>query len=152
MRKTLPRFKRSSSRTPPSGYNHFFKNNYLFKQWTDPEGILEYLNFARGYVAECEQRLGHGLVERTLDAAHALMSHGVHHYQGRKSLSLRGEANRERERRSHERTFNDLWRMVPAGPAKSAVELGAERRRALLGLPQESILYFLEKLAGRLMP
>jgi spore cortex formation protein SpoVR/YcgB (stage V sporulation) len=36
--------------------------------------------------------------------------------------------------------------------SKSAVELSAERRRALLGLPQESILYFLEKLAPRLMP
>ena len=25
------------------GHNHFFKNNYLFKQWTDAEGILDYL-------------------------------------------------------------------------------------------------------------
>ena len=35
------------------GHNHFFKNNYLFKQWTDADGILDYLDFARGYIAQC---------------------------------------------------------------------------------------------------
>jgi stage V sporulation protein R len=29
------------------GHNHFFKNNYLFQQWTDANGILDYLEFAR---------------------------------------------------------------------------------------------------------
>ena len=29
------------------GHNHFFKNNYLFKQWTDADGILDYLDFAK---------------------------------------------------------------------------------------------------------
>ncbi len=36
------------------GHNHFFKNNYLFKQWTDATSILDYLAFAKEYVAECE--------------------------------------------------------------------------------------------------
>ena len=31
------------------GHNHFFKNNYLFRQWTDADGILDYLDFAKGY-------------------------------------------------------------------------------------------------------
>ena len=133
------------------GHNHFFKNNYLFKLWTDADGILEYLNFAKGYVAQCEERYGEAAVERTLDAAHALMSHGVHRYPGKKKLDLRQEEQRERERRAHgERNFNDLWRTVPTGPGKTRTELSAERRRALLGLPQENILYFLEKSAPRL--
>ena len=135
------------------GHNHFFKNNYLFRQWTDAEGILEYLNFAKGYVAKCEERYGHALVERTLDAAHALMSHSVHRYPGKKKLNLRQEEERERERRAHdEQVFNDLWRTVPTGPTKSASDISAERRRAFLGLAQENILYFLEKSAPRLMP
>ena len=29
------------------GHNHFFKNNYVFKQWTDADGIQDYLDFAR---------------------------------------------------------------------------------------------------------
>jgi len=133
------------------GHNHFFKNNYLFKLWTDAEGILEYLNFAKHYVAKCEERYGFVPVERTLDAAHALMSHSVHRYPNKKSLNLRQEEERERERRAHgERIFNDLWRTVPTGSSKSQTQLSAERRRGLLGLPQENILYFLEKSAPRL--
>ena len=65
-----------------------------------------------------------GRVERTLDAAHALMSHGVHRYPGKKQLDLGQEEQRERERRAHEeRIFNDLWRTVPAGPQERG-ELG----------------------------
>jgi spore cortex formation protein SpoVR/YcgB (stage V sporulation) len=44
------------------GHNHFFKNNYLFQHWTDPNGILDYLDFAKRYVAECEERHGVGAV------------------------------------------------------------------------------------------
>jgi stage V sporulation protein R len=135
------------------GHNHFFKNNYLFRLWTDADGILDYLNFAKGYVAHCEERHGPAAVERTLDAAHALMSHGVHRYPGKKKLDLRQEEKRERERRAHqERVFNDLWRTVPGTAAKSESDLSIERRHALLGLPQDNILYFLEKSAPRLEP
>src|SRR5258708_23625275 len=76
------------------GHNHFFKNNYVFKQWTDAEGILDYLNFAKGYVTRCEERNGPAAVERTLDAAHALMSCGVDRYPGKKKLDLRLEERR----------------------------------------------------------
>lgn len=135
------------------GHNHFFKNNYLFKQWTDAEGILGYLDFAKSYVAQCEERHGRIAVEQTLDAAHALMSHGVDRYAGKKKLDLRAEERRARDRRAREeRAFNDLWRTVPARPRKNPSQLSAERRRALLGLPQENLLYFLEKSAPRLHP
>jgi stage V sporulation protein R len=135
------------------GHNHFFKNNYLFRQWTDAEGILDYLRFAKAYVAQCEERHGVAAVERILDAAHALMSHGVHRYPGKKQLDLRHEETRERERREQAaRDFNDLWRTVPSRPGKPAGELSTDRRRAMLNLPQENILYFLEKFAPRLAP
>ena len=63
------------------GHNHFFKNNYLFKQWTRADSVLDYLDFAKRYVAKCEERYGVEAVERVLDAAHALMSHGVNRYR-----------------------------------------------------------------------
>ena len=135
------------------GHNHFFKNNYLFKLWTDAEGILDYLDFAKGYVARCEERYGEVAVERTLDAAHALMSHGVHRYAGKNTVDLRQEEKRQQERRAHEeQMYNDLWRTVPVGKAKKAGDIGLEKRRAALGLPQDNILYFLEKTAPRLQP
>src|SRR6476660_9443161 len=135
------------------GHNHFFKNNYLFKQWTDADGILDYLEFAKRYVAHCEERHGRLAVEHTLDAAHALMSHGIDRYPGKKSLDLRAEEKRAGRRRAHEESaFNDLWRTVPAGKVKSGAILDGERRRQMLGLPQQSLLYFLEKTAPRLRP
>ena len=135
------------------GHNHFFKNNYLFKQWTDADGILDYLDFAKSYVAQCEERHGRLAVEQTLDAAHALMSHGIDRYPGKRKLDLRTEEKRAGERRLHEEgAFNDLWRTVPTGPIKSAELLSTERRSKLLGLPQENLLYFLEKAAPRLQP
>jgi spore cortex formation protein SpoVR/YcgB (stage V sporulation) len=135
------------------GHNHFFKNNYLFKQWADAEGILDYLAFAKGYISSCEERYGQVAVERTLDAAHALMSNGVHRHPQKKKLDLRQEQKRQEERRQYEETtFNDLWRTVPGGNGKSATDMTLERRQALLGLPQENILYFLEKSAPNLKP
>ena len=98
------------------GHSHFFKNNYVFKQWTDADGILDYLEFARGFIAKCEDRYGQEEVERVLDAAHALQSHGVHRFPRKRMPDLRSEEKREEERRRHgEQLFNDLWRTVPQG-------------------------------------
>jgi hypothetical protein len=36
------------------GHNSFFKGNYLFRTWTDAGSIIDYLLFARNYIAECE--------------------------------------------------------------------------------------------------
>ncbi len=135
------------------GHNHFFKNNYLFKQWTDADGILDYLEFARDYVLQCEEKYGESAVEATLDAAHALMSHGVHRYPRARATNLRMEEKRERERRQHdEQVFNDLWRTLPGKAATRHDPTALERRRALLQLPAENLLYFLEKSAPRLAP
>jgi len=135
------------------GHNHFFKNNYLFQQWTDADGILDYLSFAKSYIADCEERYGEDAVERLLDAAHALMSHGVHRYPRKRGPDLLSEERRLLERRAHEESvFNDLWRTVPGKTTQTPDKDADERRRALLQLPQENILYFLEKTAPRLAP
>ncbi|HYZ23045.1 MAG TPA: SpoVR family protein [Rhodopila sp.] len=135
------------------GHNHFFKNNYLFQQWTDADGILDYLEFARDYIMQCEERYGEAAVERLLDAAHALMNQAVHKYPRKRATDLRNEEKRERERREHdEKVFNDLWRTVPGKGNARPDPTAEERRRALLQLPQENVLYFLEKTAPRLAP
>ena len=55
------------------GHNSFFKNNYLFKSWTDADSIIDYFVFARNFIAQCEERHGAELVETVLDSCHALM-------------------------------------------------------------------------------
>ncbi|MEN0075703.1 MAG: SpoVR family protein [Paracraurococcus sp.] len=134
------------------GHNHFFKNNRLFREWTDAKGILDYLEFAKGYVQSCEEQHGELAVERVLDSAHALMNYGVHRHR-RRAPDLQSEQKRERERREHdERMFNVLWSTLPEKASQPTTSTEEERRRALLQLPQENILYFLEKSAPRLAP
>ncbi len=135
------------------GHNHFFKNNYVFRQWTDATAILDYLSFAKSYISACEERHGTAAVERLLDAAHALMNHGIHRYPGKQAPDLRSEERREAERRAHdERVYNDLWRTLPDSRRRGRRPTEDDRRRALLRLPEENILYFLEKTAPLLKP
>jgi stage V sporulation protein R len=131
------------------GHNHFFKNNYLFRQWTDAGAILGYLDFAKNYIARCEERHGLAAVESILDSAHALMEQGVFRYRRPPKLSSEKQREGLRERLEYEeRTYNDLWRTIPAPKAKEkGDETASERRerRKSLGLPEENLLYFLEK-------
>jgi spore cortex formation protein SpoVR/YcgB (stage V sporulation) len=63
------------------GHAAFFKNNYLFKQWTRPSSIIAYLNFAKEYISEMSTIHGQKHVERILDSCHALENYGVFHYK-----------------------------------------------------------------------
>ncbi len=135
------------------GHNHFFKNNYLFKEQTDAGGILDYLNFAKTYVARCEERHGIPAVERILDAAHALMDQGVNRYGRRSRPSLAEEQARAEARTAHEESsFSDLWRTLPPGSRdnRKGPQKKVEQAPDVLGLPEENLLYFLEKFSPRL--
>jgi stage V sporulation protein R len=137
------------------GHNHFFKNNYLFKEQTDAGGILDYLNFAKSYIAKCEERYGISAVERILDAGHALMDQGVNRYGRKARPSLSDELARAEARQAHAReNFSDLWRTLPGGARKPGGEAArmAEAQADALGLPEENLLYFLEKFSPKLRP
>ncbi len=138
------------------GHNHFFKNNYLFRQWTDADAILEYLQFAKSYIVKCEERHGTGSVEEILDSAHAIMDHGVFRSRRPAKLSAHKQEERERERWEYEqRTFNDLWRTVPNDTVEvdpGAIEQEMAERKKKLKLPEENLLYFLEKISPVLEP
>jgi spore cortex formation protein SpoVR/YcgB (stage V sporulation) len=139
------------------GHNHFFKNNYLFRQWTDAASILDYLTFAKAYLTKCEERYGVEAVEATLDAAHALMNQGVFRYR-RPPRPSRVAMDEKRKRRSayDEESVNEIWRTLPGGNAKRVSPDGDDEddafARAQLKLPEENILYFLEKHSPGLKP
>ena len=131
------------------GHNSFFRNNYLFKTWTSADAIVDYLLFAKNYVAQCEEKYGIDQVEATLDAAHALMSHGVDRYKHPAKLSIHEEKARQLNRAEYlQSQINELWRTIPKNKEKKI----AQEIIHFPNDPQENLLYFLEKNAPLLEP
>lgn len=131
------------------GHNSFFKNNYLFKIWTNADAIVDYLLFARNYIVECEEKYGTILVEETLDACHALMNYGVDRYRRPSQLSLREEQARQKRREEYlQSQINELWHMIPS----QTKEKSKKEEERFPKEPQENLLYFIEKNAPLLEP
>jgi stage V sporulation protein R len=130
------------------GHNSFFKGNYLFRTWTDAASIIDYMVFARNFIADCEQRHGVEEVEALLDACHALMNQGVDRYKRPYPISLEEETRRQLEREEHlQQQVNDLWRTIP-----QKAELQGELEVRFPEEPEENLLYFIEKNAPLLEP
>jgi len=135
------------------GHNHFFKNNYLFRQWTDAEGILPYLDFAKKYIAKCEDEYGTEEVEEILDAAHALMDQGVFRYNRPPRLSDADRIAKLAARAMHEEvTFNDIWRTLPNVEENEGEKEERQAEVRNIKLPEENLLYFIEKASPTLHP
>ena len=131
------------------GHNSFFKGNYLFQQWTSADAIIDYLLFARNYIASCEERYGEEAVELLLDSCHALMNLGVDRYRRPQKLSLAKEAMRQREREAYQQSqVNELWRTLPQHAQRPDIDKPARFPTE----PEENLLYFIEKHAPLLEP
>jgi stage V sporulation protein R len=131
------------------GHNSFFKGNYLFRMWTDASSIVDYLVYAKGYIAECEERHGLDAVEEVLDACHALMNYGVDRYRRPQKISMVEEEMRRKDREAYlQQQINDLWRTLPRQPGKAE----KKEKRRFPEEPQENLLYFIEKNAPLLEP
>jgi len=132
------------------GHNSFFKGNYLFRAWTDAEAIIDYLVFAKQYIANCEARFGIDEVEKILDSCHALQNFGVDRYKRPHPISMREEKQHQQEREEYlQSQVNDLWRKTI--PQKNRDD-NPEKHNRFPQEPQENILYFIEKHAPVLEP
>lgn len=131
------------------GHNAFFKNNYLFKEWTSAESILDYMVFARDFVLRCEDEFGWEEVESVLDACHSLMDFGVDKYKKPPKLSSqKEEARLRRLAKVKAENYNELLRTLPEGLKKR--QRLSERKAKFPSEPEENILYFIEKNAPKL--
>jgi len=131
------------------GHNSFSKGNYLFRQWTQPDAILDYMLFARNYVADCEERYGFDRVEQTLDALHALRDQGLDKYKRPRKLDTRKERAEQAKRLSEaQETMRqaEYYSLVPQ--ATKAAKTDA----VFPASPEENLLYFIEKHAPKLEP
>lgn len=131
------------------GHNSFFKGNYLFRMWTDASSIIDYMVYARDYVAQCEERHGYEAVEQLLDSCHALANFGVDRYRRPSKKTLARERLERSQREAYaQQQVNELWRTLPARPGKETLAQDDRFPRE----PQENLLYFIEKNAPLLEP
>ena len=132
------------------GHNSFFKGNYLFRMWTDAASIIDYLVYAKHYVAECEERHGLEAVENFIDSCHALANHGVDRYRRPSRKTLAQELSERKDREAYAQLqVNELWRTLPKRTDKAD---GALEGKRFPDEPQENLLYFIEKNAPLLEP
>ena len=129
------------------GHAAFFKNNVFFKQWTDPGSIIDYLDFAKKYINECEEKYGYEAVEKVLDACHALQDYGVDRYKKPKKISIENEIKRRALREeATQQNLNILWSTIPDDKNK----ISSNKYQLYPREPEENILYFIEKNAPKL--
>lgn len=57
------------------GHSSFFKNNYMFKQFTKADEILGFITRYKEFLQDCETKYGANKVEYTLDACMTLQLH-----------------------------------------------------------------------------
>lgn len=130
------------------GHGSVYKNNYLFKEWTQPDSILEYMAYAKKYVTECESKYGPENVEHLLDICHALQSYSVSHHK----RSRAKHKNAKREVLHNARDVDvDLGTTVPNFDYQA--KLARKVKKLNKGgpeFPEENILYFLEKYTPNL--
>lgn len=130
------------------GHNSFFKGNYLFRQNTDAESIIDYMLFAKKYIAECESKYGTEKVELLLDSCHALQNFGVDRYKRPAKVSAETERARQKDRAAYlQSQVNELWSTLPS---KEKGTLKAGKSKRFPSEPQENLLYFIEKNAPHL--
>lgn len=146
------------------GHVHFFKNNYLFKQYTDAGHIVPYLKYAKKFVDHCIETYGVDRVDRILDAAHALQLYGVDHYPRGNSEPKEEIFNPELKHIVDH--FIDCKEELRVTPGFHAMERAVNRTNTFMdaidfrynyadperyvwkrGFPEENILLFLEQMS-----
>lgn len=128
------------------GHNSFFKGNYLYRQWTQADAIIDYLVFAKKYVMECEEKYGFDAVEEILDAAHAIQNFGVDRYKRRFESEAALKVKRDDLAEEKRRQYDEI--MAKVSPVEAAQ---IERQQDNYPHePVENLLYFIEKEAPKL--
>ena len=132
------------------GHGSFFKNNYMFKGWTDADSILDYLQFAKNFIKDCEEKYGYRVVEQTLDACHSIQNYGCDKYK--RPISLSNEIKRQKtddlldyfetiKNDLYDTTAREYYNLQKRRVEKTVSRLKMKDRE----FPEENILYFLEK-------
>ncbi len=123
------------------GHNAVFKGNEMFTTWTQAGSIMDYLSFARDYVAKCEEIYGSEDVESVLDSCHALQYHGINTYK-HKVVSRHVRERRENQEDSFPEFINPNFERLLDKEVKQQKETS---HMTVPRTNKDNILYFIEK-------
>ncbi|XPE38674.1 SpoVR family protein [Shigella flexneri] len=128
------------------GHNSFFKNNCLFRSWTDASSIVDYLSSPANTLPTAKSATAWTRWRKAAGSCHALMNYGVYRYKRPQKISLQEEKARQSSREEYlESQVNMLWRTLP----KREEEKNRRRGVVTSSQPQENLLYFMEKKTPR---
>lgn len=128
------------------GHGSVFKNNYLFKQWTQPTSILDYMAFSKKYVSECEKKYGPADVELMLDICHALQNYAVSHKEKKRTKGQSATRDKLYSELELDNTLINIADRSYMHKLKKRIK-SLEKEQPLYNFPEENICYFLEKHA-----
>lgn len=122
------------------GHNAVFKGNEMFTTWTQAGSIMDYLSFARDYIAKCETLYGAEEVESVLDSCHALQYHGINTYK-HKNISRKAKEMKD-EDDSFPQFINPSFERLLDKEIKPQKEVS---RMTTPRTNKDNVLYFIEK-------
>lgn len=130
------------------GHNTFFKNNYLFRQCTDAQEVLNDLERLKKTVLQCEERYGRKEVELLLDACHALQTHAVNRYSRPPKRTPQQEAERRASFEEHrQRSIDHVMDRTMPRKTKDDFKAAGNGNSGRLTEPEENILLYIATTA-----
>lgn len=135
------------------GHNHVFKRNHVFERHTQHNSLGSYCQYARRFVLECEKKYGAEEVEYILDAAHSLsLPGGIFRHTEPPEYDLEQEQKNLADRmRAYEENLDPDMLASVSGLREKFLKRPELRENKPL-LPQENILWFIERYSPRLKP
>lgn len=125
------------------GHSSHFASNYLYRNNSNPKFIIPYMDYARKFIKACEDKYGIIEVERILDLAHALQTNAINKFDRKNVDEEQKMLDRELYRIQHHDSILDA--LLENKNAKATVFDPDNQFSFSPNLPEENILYFVEK-------
>ena len=126
------------------GHSSFFKNNYFIKENMNSKFIIPFMNYARQFVEDCENKYNSSIINgpdllpsEILDCAHSLYLQGIDKADRKRVTKDRKKEIDIEKYRSDEEYFNPLFGRNSHTDSNTTEDK--------YGLPEGNLLYFIEK-------
>lgn len=125
------------------GHSSHFASNYLYRNNSDSDNLIAYMEYARTFIRRCEEKYGVNEVEHVLDLAHSLQYSSFNKHKRFKTDEKQKMLERELFAISHQNYMID--KLSPSKNAKPEIIDSDDTVGVQPNLPEENLLYFVEK-------